>query len=229
MGENEEGGMLRVVVVVGLIAMIAGFVIFAITGMKNTMNSHTDTAVGTVVRTRADQPYKQANVKWDSYKPPAPGSAYLPGKVYSVEVPSRVPHNYWLDTAVRLKFNTDLDLRVDINNFNVTAPGGSNDQDDWVRREMQIYDDSGKLVTQQIGTISDITNKNDRMLDAKGLKGDTWYTVVYRWYNNQSYDIGNVNNEYTRITLNSPTGAPISLEVSSIEMAKYEDKYKIQY
>ena len=36
MGENEQGGMLRVVVVVGLIAIIAAAVIFAVTGLKNT-------------------------------------------------------------------------------------------------------------------------------------------------------------------------------------------------
>lgn len=35
MGENEQGGMLRVVTVVGLIAIIATVVIFAITGLKS--------------------------------------------------------------------------------------------------------------------------------------------------------------------------------------------------
>lgn len=36
MGENEQGGMLRVVVVLGLIAIVATVVIFAVTGLKNT-------------------------------------------------------------------------------------------------------------------------------------------------------------------------------------------------
>lgn len=35
MGENEQGGMLRTVVVVGLVALIAAVVIFAVTGLKS--------------------------------------------------------------------------------------------------------------------------------------------------------------------------------------------------
>ncbi len=35
MGENEQGGMLRTVVVIGLVALIAAVVIFAVTGLKS--------------------------------------------------------------------------------------------------------------------------------------------------------------------------------------------------
>lgn len=44
MGENEQGGMLRVVVVVGLVALIAAVVIFAVIKLKGTMTSTTDKA-----------------------------------------------------------------------------------------------------------------------------------------------------------------------------------------
>ena len=44
MGENEQGGMLRVVVVVGLVALIAAVVIFAVIKLKGTMNDTTDGA-----------------------------------------------------------------------------------------------------------------------------------------------------------------------------------------
>lgn len=44
MGENEQGGMLRVVVVVGLVALIAAVVIFAVIKLKGTMTSTTDSA-----------------------------------------------------------------------------------------------------------------------------------------------------------------------------------------
>ena len=48
MGENEQGGMLRVVVVVGLVAIIAAVVIFAVLKLKDNMNKTVDTSAGTV-------------------------------------------------------------------------------------------------------------------------------------------------------------------------------------
>jgi len=50
MGENEQGGMLRVVVVVGLIAIIAAVVIFAVTGLKNNANVQREDTVRKVER-----------------------------------------------------------------------------------------------------------------------------------------------------------------------------------
>lgn len=48
MGENEQGGMLRTVVVIGLIALIAAVVTFGIIGLRNNMQSTQTTALQTV-------------------------------------------------------------------------------------------------------------------------------------------------------------------------------------
>lgn len=45
MGENEQGGMLRTVVAIGIIAMIAAFVIFAVIGLNGNMKSSLKTSV----------------------------------------------------------------------------------------------------------------------------------------------------------------------------------------
>ena len=45
MGENEQGGMLRTVTVIGLITMIAAVVIFAVTGLKNTSSTQQNNVV----------------------------------------------------------------------------------------------------------------------------------------------------------------------------------------
>lgn len=45
MGENEQGGMLRTVVVVGLVALIAAVITMGVVGMKASMNKNTATAV----------------------------------------------------------------------------------------------------------------------------------------------------------------------------------------
>jgi len=50
MGENEQGGMLRTVVVVGLVAIIAAAVIFAITGLKTTVTNQREDTVRKVER-----------------------------------------------------------------------------------------------------------------------------------------------------------------------------------
>lgn len=45
MGENEQGGMLRTVVVIGLVALIAAVAIFAVTGLKNTSSAQRNNVV----------------------------------------------------------------------------------------------------------------------------------------------------------------------------------------
>lgn len=47
MGENEQGGMLRTVVVVGIIAMVALIITLGVVGLKNNVTKNTDIAVGT--------------------------------------------------------------------------------------------------------------------------------------------------------------------------------------
>ena len=47
MGENEQGGMLRTVVVVGLVAMVALIITLGVVGLKNNMTKNTDNAVAT--------------------------------------------------------------------------------------------------------------------------------------------------------------------------------------
>lgn len=44
MGENEQGGMLRVVVVVGLVALIAAAVIAIVMGLKDKMKGYSEKA-----------------------------------------------------------------------------------------------------------------------------------------------------------------------------------------
>ncbi len=48
MGENEQGGMLRVVVVVGLVAIIAAVVIAAVLLLKQNMSDTTKTATDNI-------------------------------------------------------------------------------------------------------------------------------------------------------------------------------------
>ena len=50
MGENEQGGMLRTVVVVGLVALITAVITMGVVGMKASMNKNSDTASDTAAQ-----------------------------------------------------------------------------------------------------------------------------------------------------------------------------------
>ena len=51
MGENEQGGMLRTVVVVGIVAMVAMVIILGVTGLKSNVKDHMDDAMPPTVTT----------------------------------------------------------------------------------------------------------------------------------------------------------------------------------
>ena len=55
MGENEQGGMLRTVVVVGLVALIAAVITMGVVGMKASMIKNTDRAVSAIVKENGQQ------------------------------------------------------------------------------------------------------------------------------------------------------------------------------
>lgn len=56
MGENEQGGMLRTVVVVGLVALIAAVITMGVVGMKASMLKNTDNGIPPTIAVNALEP-----------------------------------------------------------------------------------------------------------------------------------------------------------------------------
>lgn len=56
MGENEQSGMLRTVVVLGIIALITGIVIYTVLKLKDNMHENTDSSIPPVLIINALQP-----------------------------------------------------------------------------------------------------------------------------------------------------------------------------
>ena len=79
MGENEQGGMLRTVVVVGLVAIIAATVIFAVTGLKNTLFAQQNNVVA----------------KTDSIASPDYGKNLLAPAERNITFSAGTDPNYW--------------------------------------------------------------------------------------------------------------------------------------
>ena len=67
MGENEQGGMLRTVVVVGLVALIAGVIFAGVVGMKASMTKNTDRAADTAAPNMVkDSNFRGINAELDN-------------------------------------------------------------------------------------------------------------------------------------------------------------------
>jgi len=66
-GENEQGGMLRNVVVVGLVALIAAVVIYAVIGLKGNMLAGTSTATDSIQKQLGSNSNDNSNVVTDDY------------------------------------------------------------------------------------------------------------------------------------------------------------------
>lgn len=67
MGENEQGGMLRNVVVIGLVAMIALVVTLAVVGLKGNMKSGTSNATNSIQKQLSGDSNDDTNVVTDDF------------------------------------------------------------------------------------------------------------------------------------------------------------------
>ena len=214
MGENEQGGMLRVVAVLGLIAIIAAVVIFAVTGLKGNMTKNSDTAVYNV--DKAGKPYQfnsnNGYVSFDSYQSGKWNGTF--GTWYRLPVMGNVPPDNWREVHVTLRTNQTSAVSYDINNYDYDVPGGLkpnpvtgsiNDCDVLSERSIQIYDGS-------------------KVISGNTLQANHDYTIVAKWHNGTSrtlYEGRNVSDR-SSIVVGTPDGSAGSFTVTAVEGATYK-------
>lgn len=217
MGENEQGGMLRTVVVIGLIALIAAVVIFGITNLKGNMIKNSDTAVYNV--DKAGKLYQfnsnNGNASFDSYQ-----VGVWNGVTYRLPAMGKIPPDNWREVHVTLKVNQTSVLSYDINNYDYDVPGGLkpnpatgsiNDCDVLSERSVQIYEGS-KLI------YSDLHNHNNT------LQANHEYTIVAKWHNGTSRTLyeGLHESDHSSIIVGTPDGSAGSFTVTDVEGATYK-------
>lgn len=208
MGENEQGGMLRTVVVIGLVALIAAVITLGIIGLKSNMTKNTDNAVGTVVTTK--KPYYSKDINFKDYTP----SEYAwDGPRYRLPYIGDVPPNNWRDIMIKLTVHdNDVFINYDVNNYLTNS--GTNDNDDASKRFFEIRNASTNEVV-----VKNATGK---------LNAGSSYIVTLRYFNNKDEVLRDSHNAGSRTSLNmtaTDSHSPISVKVDSVEAATYDDKY----
>lgn len=216
MGENEQGGMLRTVVVVGIVAMVALIVTLGVVGLKNNMNKSSNNAVVTMQKIPLPVPGTSGNINFKKYD-----AATIAGAPYNryrlPDFGALAPH-HWETIRIYLTAETDIDLTLDTNLFDRSVPNTNisyqNDDDDVNKRQIVYYDENGNPYT---GT----------------LKAGHSYVIQSTSYNNRSvplyhqYRPGSDNDwQRSNLVMTPSTKVDIAAKVTNIEYAQYGDEMK---
>ena len=219
MGENEQGGMLRTVVVVGLVAMVALIMTLGVVGLKAEMSSNTDKTVGSVVRIRIPKTTDDPHVNWESYDTTVSKHSGWGANITYFPIVGDIPNNYWRDAQFVLRANKRVYVRVDVNTYFKDYAGEGNDHDDVAKRSMTIYDDKGSVVLP--------TGEPNRTF---WLEPNRDYTLQVRYFNDSGQTLIEKYNSTmwyynTAIFSGTSDGSAYSLTLKDFEAATYDAKY----
>ena len=228
MGENEQGGMLRTVVVVGIVAMVALIITLGVVGLKGSMIKNTDNAVGTVVTTKLPYEVKNPNISYQKYTPS--GSSWG-DHGFRFPVVGDIPTGSWRDVKVVASSDKQITGVFDINNEFKADKYVRNDNDDLSKRSVDVYSAAdGSLIKHMAADNTYMANStvNFRM------EANTKYIFRIKYFNNSGKTFietgeavpgGDRGSQFTSINTSSTNGEAYKFNVESFEAATYEDKY----
>lgn len=221
MGENEQGGMLRTVVIVGLVALIVAVIIGGIVGMKASMTKNTATAVDNVEK--VPKPFDNingGNVSVPAYAFKGIEDDLFNGVPFPIQIRDKIPSGYWRQTSIEITPAQDSTIQVDVNNYDSDNPkwDGQNDNDEWGERDFKVYE-------------------NDKMAGNLGwgvtpvrMKAGHTYKMVLKYHNTSDFTLYDANNNdsdwlkagLTYIFLGTMDGSAGKYTVSNSEYATYK-------
>lgn len=233
MGENEQGGMLRTVVVIGIIAMVALIITLGVVGLKSNMSKNTDKAVGTVVTTKSPYGIADKNVEYNVYGVSDQVNSFWGNHVDYFPQIGDIPTNSWREVQIQIRSNKKIWFKTDINNSGSTIIKNSNgsiknDNDVTSYRSMKLYK-TGELKTTATGY--------GNLANPTYIEPNTDYTIVIKYFNKSGYSLvepdqnsitahsGNLSVYYSALFTGNDDGSQYELNVKSIEAATYDDKY----
>lgn len=232
MGEREQGGMLRTVIVLGLIAIISFAVIAGILVLKSTSSENTDKGVGVITA----KTFKQYHFDRDGWVYPAydpvwndKDNATWGAKYAWFPTIADVPAHSWREVHFTISATEDIYARVDINASFETmdTAHGDNNKDAISDRWLAVYDMSGKqlLATNSLATPS--------AENTMWMKKNTSYLFVVKWHNTadeplvERAEATNALIVYrnSKLLTGTADGRGYSLKVKSFEANTYPDRY----
>ena len=212
MGENEQGGMLRTVVVVGLVAMVALIITLGVVGLKASMTKNTDKGVSFTATATKPYSVKNPEVTYKSYSPSTSTSDQITYGYNSFDFPlaGDIPTNSWREDVLTVTSTKRTYVLVDVNNM--VAGSASNDNDDKPQRSIALYDEAGN----QLSFTHDMYGKT--WLDANKV-----YRIVVKYFNKSGKPM--IGGTTPRIGTGTEDGSGYTFKILSFEAATYDDKY----
>lgn len=217
MGENEQGGMLRTVVVVGIIAMVALIITLGVVGLKNNMTKNTNSAVGAVATAKVPYGVVNPDVTYKKYTPNSSSNYGWGEHITLFPLVGDMPNNSWREDRLVVNSSARIYIRVDIGNVSETKTS-SGDNDDQSKRLLEVYDEDGNK-------LSSINNLHNSVY----LDKDKDYTLIVKYFNNSGHRLIERagDNQHYRSNLLSGTddGSSYKLNIKSFEAATYDAAY----
>lgn len=213
MGENEQGGMLRTVVVIGLVALIAAVITMGVVSLKNNMTKNTNRAVGAVATAKVPYSVKNPDVTYKKYTPDNSANWGFGHADNHFPLIGNIPNNSWREDRLVVNSSARIHISFDINTYHETW-AGSNDNDDTSKRLLEVYDENGNKLA---------SNNPDHKVY---LDKDKDYTLIVKYFNNSGRTlIEREGDNNTTLWTGTDDGSPYRLKIKSFEAATYDDEY----
>lgn len=231
MGENEQGGMLRTVVVIGIIAMVALIVTLGVVGLKNSMNKNTDRAVGAVVTTPIPFGASDKEVPYNVYGVSDQVNSFWGNHLDYFPQIGSIPNNSWREVHIKIRSDKRIWFKIDVNNSGSTLikadSNGSiiNDNDVTASRTMHLYKDGDAVAT---------TSGYGDLAKPTYIDANTDYIIVVKYINKSGFTFVEPNPlpsdtspsiYYSALFTGNDDKSQYKLTIKSFEAATYDDKY----
>lgn len=231
MGENEQGGMLRTVVVIGLVALIAAVITMGVVGLKSNMTKNTDRAVGAMATVPVPFGESDKEVPYNVYGVSDQVNSFWGNHLDYFPQIGSIPNNSWREVHIQIKSDKRIWFKIDVNNSGSTLlkadSNGSiiNDNDVTGSRTMKLYKAGNSVASASgYGNLA-----NPTYIDA-----NTDYTIVVKYVNRSGYTLvepdpvpsgTNKSVYYSALYTGNDDKSQYKLTIKSFEAATYDDKY----
>lgn len=220
MGEKEQGGMLRNVVILGLIALIASVVTLLVVNLTTHMKTTTHHATNALAKVPKPYVFAKNNVTFDSYT----ANAGWNGQFYRLPQVGPIPSHNWREIHFDVTPDQDFTGVVDLNVF---IPEGQGDATTAPYVHSPDWNDAYSNVDAKI---IDVTTGKTVPLSAShgtgaALKAGHTYTYSIRYYNDHAFELLDHTpgrNDQTSFVSQS-NGKAVTYHIDDFEAATYED------